>query len=145
MSDETESLARQILQMTNDGRLVWKLVPNPTATELRADIGDEQYITVKRTSQGDDKEVELALSNASGPILQGSANNYISSSSRNILSSLASSVAQSAISDLFSSVNPDLNRFSLFSDVFLAARRSATGEDSALAKFKSSLGKVGMS
>jgi hypothetical protein len=142
MSDETESLAGQILQMTRDSKLRWTIVPNAAAEEFRADIGDEQYIDVKRTAQGDDKEVELVLSNQTGVILQGRANNFISPSQRNLLSSSGSFVSSSAISSL---ISPDLDRFNLFSDVFLAARQAATGEDSALARFKSSLSKVGMS
>jgi len=143
MSDETESLARQILETTNAGKLAWRLVPNSTSEEFRADVDDEQYIIVRRTTQGDNKQIELVLSNESGVILQGKADNFISASTGNILATWGLGVTQGAVTDLISSVSPDLQRFNLFSDVFMAARRVATGQDSALAKFKSSLEKVG--
>lgn len=145
MSDETESLAQKILETTNAGKLAWTLVPNSTSEEFRADIGDQQSIVVKRTSQGDNKQIELVLSNESGVILQGKADNFISASTGNILANLGLPVQSGSLTDFINSVGPDLQRFNLFSDVFMAARRVATGQDSALARFKSSLEKVGQS
>ena len=144
MSDELDSLARQILEKTSAGKLLWTLVPNSTSEEFRADIGDQQFIAVKRTSQGDNKQIELLLSNEAGVILEGRADNVFTAATASILSNIGVNVPQSPITDLLmSTVNPDFQRFNLLSDVFLAARRVATGQDSALAKFKSSLQNVG--
>jgi hypothetical protein len=138
MSDETVlSLANQILNTTNAGKLAWKLVPNSASEEFRADIGGGQSITVKRTTQGDDKQIELELSNESGVILRGRADNFISAPTGIAFAALSLGVTRDLITS--NSVSPDLPRFNLFSDVFLAARRYATGQDSALAKFKSTL------
>jgi hypothetical protein len=141
------------LDTTNAGKLGWTLVANPSLNagpnqlieEFRADIGDQQLITVRRTSEGDNRQFDLVLSIGTETILQGKAANFISPSTGNTLLAYGASAPLPAIPELIASGGPDLQRFNLYSDLFLAARSVATGEESPLAKFKSSLEKVGMS
>jgi hypothetical protein len=140
MSEEIVSLANQILDATRSGRLTWVLVSNPkSGEEFRADIGDEQYITVRRIIQGDNRQISLELSQGDAVILEGKADNYISAATGSILATLGIASASDAVTGVLGSLHPELVRFNLFSDLFMAAKRVATGQESAIAKFKSTL------
>jgi hypothetical protein len=142
MSEMTEVLARQILEATDDGKLAWTLVPNSTAEEFRAEVEDGQSIAIRRVTQRDDKMITLELSNPSGVILTDQANNFISAATGSILASLHVGLTADAIMNTSSPLNSDISKFTLFNDLFLAAKRNATGEDTALAKFQVSLDRV---
>jgi hypothetical protein len=145
MSDKVEELARLILEISESGTLRWTLVPVSDAEEYHAEIGDEQFITIRRNAWGDDKVITLELSKGNEIILTGIAHNFLpfSASSERVMATAGLGSAKDLILNRVDRLKPDIERFRLFSDLFLAAKRIATGEGSAIARFQDALERLG--
>jgi hypothetical protein len=141
MSEEIESLAREILDQTTAGKLTWRAVKNETSEEFRADIADDQSITVRRTSQGYNMQIWLGFFAAENLILEDRVDNFIAASAGTVLATLGINAPAEAVTGLLKTLSPDLSRFDLYSELFLAAKRAAMGLGTAIMKFKETLQK----
>lgn len=146
MSNKAEELARQLLEKTNGGKLTWTYIPEgPPAGDwsefekFRADLEDGFSFFISRLANGDDKIVELELSQPGRIVLSERASNFplVGPKTRQLL-------------EIRRNYRPDeplemplVARFRLFSDLFYAARKSALHGDQTIERVQQLLERLG--
>jgi hypothetical protein len=149
MSDKAEDLARQLLEKTEGGKLNWSYTsesPNDgywaTFEKLRSDIEDGFSFSISRKANGDDKLLELELTRSGRTVLTAYADNLP------LYDDAKSVVEQSRVflrppQENSPRGSARVERFRLFSDLFHAARKCATGGDRTIEKVQQLLERMG--
>ncbi|HUY94946.1 MAG TPA: hypothetical protein VMU71_06590 [Terracidiphilus sp.] len=147
MSDKAEELARQLLEKTESGKLIWTFVPENSPEvywseyeKFRADLDGGFSFFISRLANGDNKIVEFELSQPGRVVLSVQANNF----------PIVGGPKTRQLLDIRKSQRPDepldaplIARFRLFSDLFYAARKSAVHEDQTIEKVQQLLERLG--
>ena len=152
MSNRAEELAKQLLEKTESGKLLWNVV-HETPGELnsansekyRTDLEGVFSFSIERTATGDDKVLRFELTSPSGIVFSEHADNLP-------LSPKLSAILEQGRTILkkFDGIHPGeptdaskISRFRLFSDLFYAARRSSVDGDQTIEKVQQLLERLG--
>jgi hypothetical protein len=157
MSDKAEELIRQILEKTEQGKLLWHFDPPTPSGEpwtedesYHADLVEPGYsFSIRRQASGDNKVLSFVL-NQPGRVYTAQADNFplnvspIGPITRKLLEIRRRSRLSDDKENLVESVDqPKIARFRLFSDLFYAARKSALAEDKTIEKVQQLLERLG--
>jgi hypothetical protein len=141
MSDRAEELARQLIEKTEGGKLVWKFTPDNSvddywgaAEKYGTELDDVFSFSISRKTQGDNKLLEFELREHGRICLSAQANNLPNSSEPGGLFERAASILYDKTPFL---------RFRLFSDLFYAAKKSAVPGDQTIEKVQQLLERLG--
>jgi hypothetical protein len=153
MSDKAEELARQLLEKTESGKLLWTFVPEAISDgdwleseKLRTDLDDGFSFFISRRVNGDNKRLDFELSQPGRVVLSAQSNNFpfIGPKTRKLLEIRRGFISPDYKEKLAEPVDaPVLARFRIFSDLFHAARRSAMGGDQTIEKVQQLLERLG--
>jgi len=152
MSDKAEELAKQLLEKTESGKLLWHFVPSTASgdywvesEDYRTDLEDGSSFWIKRKAKGDNKMLSLDLIQPGRVVLSAQADNFpLSSEMRNLMNHGRAIAVEGDEARLFGPVNTSkIARFRLFSDLFYAARKKAVVEDQTIEKVQQLLERLG--
>ena len=153
MSDKAEELARQLLEKTESGKLVWTFVPEAMSDgdwseseKFRSDLDDGFSFFISRRVNGDYKALDFELSQPGRVVLSAQSNNFpvIGPKTRKLLEIRRGSISPDDKERLAEPIDaPIVARFRLFSDLFHAARQSAIGGDQTIEKVQQLLERLG--
>lgn len=153
MSDKAEELARQLLEKTESGKLLWTFVPEPMSggdwlesEKFRTDLDDGFSFFISRRVNGDNKTLDFELSQPGRVVLSAQSRNNvpIGPTTRKLLEIRRGFISPDDKEKLAEPIDaPILARFRLFSDLFHAARKSATDGDQTIEKVQQLLERLG--
>jgi hypothetical protein len=152
MSDKAEELARQLLEKTESGKLLWTFVPEAMSDgdwleseKFRTDLDDGFSFFISRRVNGDYKTLDFELSQPGRVVLSAQSRNFpIGPKTRKLLEIRRGFISPDVKEELAEPVDaPIVARFRLFSDLFHAARRSAIGGDQTIEKVQQLLERLG--
>jgi hypothetical protein len=153
MSDKAEELARQLLNKTESGKLLWTYVPEAMSggdwlgsEKFRTDLDDGFSFFISRRVNGENKTLDFELSQPGRVVLTAQSSNFpvIGPTTRKLLEIRRSFINPDDKEKLAEPVDaPIIARFRLFSDLFHAARSSAIGGDQTIEKVQQLLEQLG--
>jgi hypothetical protein len=153
MKDKAEELARQLLETTERGNLVWRFVPEtsagdkaePNRESYRTEIGSGFSLSISRWSAGDNKFLDFELTEQGRTVLSAAAANFpIGPKTRELLK--IRNLMQNGSPMAVPPIDADfVARFRLFSDLFYAARQSASDGDSTIERVQEILSNLASS
>jgi len=153
MSDKAEELAKQLLEKTESGKLLWTFVPEAISggdwlesEKFRTDLDDGFSFFIRRRVNGDNKILDFELSQSGRVVLSAQSRNNvpIGPATRKLLEIRRDFISPYDKEKLAEPVDePVLARFRLFSDLFHAARKSAMSGDQTIEKVQQLLERLG--
>jgi hypothetical protein len=141
MSDKAEELAKQLLEKTEAGLLIWNSVPASGSECYETDLEGVFSFSIDRTATGDNKVLGFRVNSPSGVVLTAHADNFPAE----VRGSIARTRDDLAWTDILTeSVDASkIVRFRLFSDLFHAARKNAVVENQTIEKVQQLLERLG--
>ncbi len=153
MSDKAEELARQLLEKTESGKLLWTFVPEAMpdgdwleSEKFRTNLDDVFSFFISRRVNGDNKTLDFELSQPGRVVLSAQARNNvpIGPVTRKLLEIRRGFTSLDDKERLAEPIDaPVVARFRLFSDLFHAARKNAMGGDQTIEKVQQLLERLG--
>lgn len=141
MSDKAEELAKQLLEKTEAGKLIWNSVPASGSECYETDLEGVFSFSIDRTATGDNKVLGFRVNSPSGVVLTAHADNFPTEAKGSIARTRNGLTWQDLVET--SADASRIARFRLFSDLFHAARKNAVVENQTIEKVQQLLERLG--